>query len=208
MLCSNNLLIRYCDDNGDSQEIRLHHLRERGFSTRNALKRFIYYRKKHLVAVLHAEYGQDKMNSFLRNPTEAKFMTEVKFLNLLQEIDESIATNYSKYEHLFEPYSGPQCFADRATNRLEYDVNYKEQKKRIQAYMENHPRTILLNSKKPLLTRGFPYGTVMVAARSESLAREQQRNIPSVGTTSKTKIKNLNGTDFIGPLVNEIDLST
>ena len=55
---------------------------------------------------------------------------------MLHDINDDIARNKNEYHHLFELYSGPQCYEDLFHNpdRMQYDVNYKQHTKRTAAY--------------------------------------------------------------------------
>ena len=106
---------------GDKDElsfVRLDNLFNRG------LKRlYKFYRRKDLVELLHNDYGQIKCNHYMNDQTNQKYVSEELFMDYLRRIDENIDKKKKQYHHLFQFYSGPQCYEDFIDypDKLTYD---------------------------------------------------------------------------------------
>ena len=92
---------------------------------------YCFYRKKDLVDLLYQDFGQVKANEFIIDPTNSKFVSDEQFCQYLHQINDNISRHKGQYHHLFDKFSGPQCYEDLLDPvRLNYNVNYKNNSKK------------------------------------------------------------------------------
>ena len=88
-----------------------------------------YYRWDDLLSCVYKDHPQEKAtHNFLINPADEEVVTEERFEQYLKDINDNIRDNYKRYNHIFVPYSGPQCNEDHKNLKcVQYTVKYKIQ---------------------------------------------------------------------------------